>query len=307
MARPGKILVAYDGSPHSKDALRWALYFKRLLGSSIMAVKVFEPFNYSENRDDIDTGGIGPELLASQAEKAHAGDVKMLAEIKHEAANQNAVIETELVTGNAAKGILECAKQYRADMIIAGTRGHGALEELLIGSVTGKLVSLAHVPVMVVKNYRAASSDGLKKILVAYDGSLHSREALNWAMDLAAGSDAQILAVKVFEPLPLTVMYTMPEAGIASRLAEKLLELQDADARLMEGVKEIGRARKMEISTEILHGEAANSILGCAKQRHADVIIAGTRGHGTLEGLLVGSVTRRLVSVSPVPVLVVKD
>ena len=305
MTRPRKILVAYDGSPHSKDALRWAIYFKRLLGSSVRAVKVFEPFGYYESRGDIDSS-IGPTLLR-QAENARACAEKMLEDIKHEAANQNVVIETELAIGNAATGILDRAKQYKADMIIAGTRGRGALEELLVGSVTGKLVSLAHVPVMVVKNCQVASSDGLKKILVAYDGSPQSRDALAWAMDLAVGADAQIFAVKVFEPLPLTVMYTMPEAGIASRLSEKLTEIQEADVKLMEEVKEIGRKQKMDIRTEILHGEAASSILGCAKRHGVDLIVAGTRGHGTLEGLLVGSVTRRLVSVSPVPVLVVKD
>lgn len=307
MKRPGKILVAYDGSPHSQDALRWAIYFKRILNCSIMAVKVFEPLDYSKNRGELDPGGILPELMAAQAEKAYVHDMKMLDEIKHEAANQNVNIETELISGNAAGGILDCAVKSRSDMILAGTRGHGALDELLIGSVTGKLVSLAQVPVMVVKNCHVAASNGLKKILVAFDGSTQSRKALAWAMDLAAGADAQILAVKVFEVLPLTVMYTMPEAGVASRLAEKLLDLQAADEKLLEEVKEIGRSAKMKIETEVLDGETAASILKCAKRHQVDMIVAGTRGHGTLEGLLVGSVARRLVSVSPVPVLVVKD
>lgn len=306
MSSAKKILVAYDGSPHSKDALRWALYFKRLLGSSVTVVKVFEPLGYHENRGDLDIGS-GAELWAKQLEISHAHDLKLLEDIKHEASNQNMVIETDLAVGSAAEGILESAKQHRADLIIAGTRGHGTLEELLIGSVTGKLVSLAHTPVMVVKNCKVASSDGVKRILVAFDGSTQSREALAWAIQLAAGADAQIMAVKVFEPLPLTVMYTMPEAGIASRLAAKLLELQDADEILLEEVKAMGRKEKMEISTELLRGDAASSILECAKKYRADLIVAGTRGHGTLEGLLVGSVTRRLVSVSAIPVLVVKS
>lgn len=306
MTRPGKILVAYDGSPHSEDALRWAIYFKRLLGSSVLALKVFEPFNYHENRGEIDVGGSVAEIVAQRAQSSRAHDVKMLEDIKHEAANQNVAIETELVTGHAGAAILAAAKQHRSDLLIAGTRGHGAVEELLVGSVTGKLVSLSPVPVMVVKNCLLASTGGIKKILVAYDGSEQSKEALAWAIDIACGTDAEVTAVKVFEPLPLTVLYTMPEAGIASRLAEKLVELQDADAKLLEEAKEFAKTKKMEISTKILHGEAAAAILGCAKQQKADLIVAGTVGHGTLEGILVGSVTRRLVSASPIPVLVVK-
>ena len=181
------------------------------------------------------------------------------------------------------------------------------MEELLIGSVTGKLVSLAHVPILVVKNCRVASTGGIKKLLVAYDGSEQSKEALAWAVDISRATGAQIIAAKVFEPLPLSVMYSMPEAGVAVRMAEKLKEIQEADEKVLADLEKYGQSLKVDIVTEHLNGDAANAILGCAKRLHADMIVAGTRGHGILEGLLVGSVTRRLVSVSPIPVLVVKD
>ena len=306
MARPKKVMVAYDGSPHSKDALRWAMYFKRLMGTSVLAVKVFEPFNFHEGHGEVDIGS-APELMAKQAEITYAHNMKMLEDTKQEAANQGVAIETELVAGTAAAGLLDFAKQSHVEMIIAGTRGHGTLEELLIGSVTSKLVSLAHIPVLVVKNCRVASTGGIKKIVVAYDGSPQSKEALAWAIEIGRAAEAQIIAVKVFEPLPLTMMYSMPEAGVAVRMAAKLQEIQQADVKLMEEVKEFGSSQKVDIATEILSGDAPSAILGCAKRLHADLIVAGTRGHGMLEGLLVGSVTRRLVSVSPVPVLVVKD
>jgi len=307
MARPNKVLVAYDGSPHSKDALRWAVYFKRLMGTSVLAVKIFEPFNFSDNCDEVECESAGPELLVRLAGDAYAKDVKLLEDTKRETSNQGVDIDTELVSGNAASGLLETAKQHHADMIIVGSRGHGALEELLVGSVAGKLVSLAHVPVMVVKNCSLAISGGVKNILVAYDGSQQSKEALEWAMDIGRVSEARIVAVKVFEPLPLTMMYSMPEAGVAARMAAKLQEVQEADVKTMQAVKEFGRSNKMDIATEILTGGAASAILGFAEKHHVDLIVAGTRGHGLLEGLLVGSVTRSLVSASPIPVLVVKD
>ena len=305
MARPSKVLVAYDGSPHSKDALRWAMYFKRLLGSSVKAVKIYEPFSYNESR--IDIGNAEQECLVKMAESAYARDVKLLEDAKRETGNQGVAIETELITGNAAAAILDCAKKSRAELIIAGGRGHGAFEEVLVGTVPGRLLGLSHVPVLVVKNCRLASTGGVKKILVAYDGSPHSKEALAWAMDIARAAGGAIIAVKVFEPLPLTMMYTMPEAGVAARMAAKMMEIQEDDAKMMVALQEHVRSQGIEISTEMLNGDAAGAVLACAGRHQADLIIAGTRGHGVLEGLLVGSVTRRLVSVSTIPVLVVKD
>ena len=52
MAKLEKVLVAYDGSLQSKEALQWAIHFSRRTGVSISAAKVFEPvlpeFRYSE-------------------------------------------------------------------------------------------------------------------------------------------------------------------------------------------------------------------------------------------------------------------
>ena len=124
MTRPKKVLVAFDGSPHSKDALRWGMYFARVMGTAVMAVKIFEPFHYSEGHGEIDIGA-ALALLAEQAEHRHALDVKLLEETKREALNQGVTIETELLPGNAASGLLDFAKQHQVEMIIAGTRGHG--------------------------------------------------------------------------------------------------------------------------------------------------------------------------------------
>ena len=59
---------------------------------------------------------------------------------------------TDLLQGNIAATLLEYAKDKRVDIIVAGTKGHGVLGSLLMGSVTRNLVSLAHIPVLVVKD-----------------------------------------------------------------------------------------------------------------------------------------------------------
>ena len=142
----------------------------------------------------------------------------------------------------------------------------------------------------------------LKKILVAYDGSPHSKEALNWAIDLSLLSGAQVVAVKVFEGNQL---YAAAETGGTSFLSA-LEEMRREDQRLMDEVAAVGQNSGVKVTGEILQGNVAGEILSYAKDNDFDLIIAGTKGHGVLEELLMGSVTRSLVSLAHVPVLVVK-
>ena len=143
----------------------------------------------------------------------------------------------------------------------------------------------------------------LKKILVAYDGSPHSKTALNWAIEFSRLSGAEIVAVKVFE---ISVLYAMPEAG-GSSLATVIDRMRREDQRLMGEIIATGHAKGVAVKGKILQGNVAGQILSYAKQNGFDLIVAGTKGHGPLADLLVGSVTQKLVSLSHIPVMVVKD
>ena len=143
----------------------------------------------------------------------------------------------------------------------------------------------------------------IRKILVAYDGSPHSKEALNWAIDLSLMSQAQIMAVKVFEGNQL---FMAAETG-GNRFLEALEEMRREDARLMEEAAAIGESRGVKVTGEILQGNIAAEIIAFATRNHIDLIVTGTKGHGALAELLMGSVTRNLISLAHIPVLVVKD
>ena len=143
----------------------------------------------------------------------------------------------------------------------------------------------------------------MKKILVAYDGSPHSKEALDWAIDLSLLSQAQIVAVKVFEGNQL---FMAAETG-GAKFLETLEEMRCEDRRLMEEAAAIGLSKGVTVTGEILQGNIAAEIIAYANQNNVDMIVTGTKGHGALAELLMGSVTRNLISLAHIPVLVVKD
>lgn len=137
------------------------------------------------------------------------------------------------------------------------------------------------------------------KVIWATDGSEHADRALEFARSLAADSGGQLLAVHCIE-------LTLPGKGPGGRypihaneneLQEKV-KLQVAELS-QDGV----RASLQTARTEV--GGAAHVISDIARDAGADVIVVGTRGRTALTGLLLGSVTQRLLHIAHCPVLAV--
>ena len=86
-----------------------------------------------------------------------------------------------------------------------------------------------------------------------------------------------------------------------------LADEPDVRAKIAEQVERLG-ARGVEVTLVVREGRtgsAAAVIAEIARQEGADVIVAGTRGHGALGGALLGSVTQGLLREAPCPVLVI--
>ena len=143
----------------------------------------------------------------------------------------------------------------------------------------------------------------MRKILVAYDGSPHSKQALNWAIDLSLLSEARVVAVKVFEGS----QFLIASDTTAHKVVETLERLRREDQELLDEAVAIGKSRGVTVTGESLHGNIAEQIISYAREHGIDLILVGTKGHGVLEELLMGSVTRNLISLAHIPVLVVKD
>lgn len=301
MSNPKNILVAYDGSPQSKAALGWALMIAGNLEAELNVVKVFEPLLQSYEVDYYTS-----QKIIAHRNELEQEDRQLLEDAKKFCEGQGKQkVQADLLYGYATPTLLDYAHEKGMDLIVAGTRGHNALDEMLVGSTTNSLVSLSKVPVLVVKEKQAPAA--LKKILVSYDGSGCARAALTAALDLARSTGAAVAAVKVSNPQDLLAIYGMAESGSIQTINRQLAELEEENRKLLAQVKEAAAGKGMEISVEIQSGRnIAATVIQYAQEHHADLIVAGTLGHGLVGGVLLGSVTRSLVSLSEVPVLVVK-
>jgi nucleotide-binding universal stress UspA family protein len=137
----------------------------------------------------------------------------------------------------------------------------------------------------------------LRNILLAFDGSEYSKRALQYAKTLAERFEATLWLVHIFTHTSDLLGYEDYEKFYSKRKAGGQTLLDEA----LQGLSNT----RLDVREELQEGPEAESILNIAKNCQADLIVMGTRGHGTLKGLLVGSVSRKVIHHSSCPVMVV--
>jgi nucleotide-binding universal stress UspA family protein len=134
------------------------------------------------------------------------------------------------------------------------------------------------------------------KIVLALDGSEPSDRVLPVAQEVAAPGSVRIDIVHVREVMPGRA------GGLTVRADENELE-----AKVRDQAKELSAAgydTHLHVEATV-SGGPAQVIATVAGQVQADVIVIGTRGHAPVAGLLLGSVTQRLLHIAPCPVLAI--
>jgi nucleotide-binding universal stress UspA family protein len=137
----GVVVVGVDGSEASKDALRWGMNYARMVGATVRAVTVWRfpvAFLWSPTPDPEMDLEDPARLALKQVVEQVAGDQ---AQVK---------IETEVVEGPPALMLLKAAED--ADLLVVGSRGHGAFAGMLLGSVSEHCVHQASCPVVVIRH-----------------------------------------------------------------------------------------------------------------------------------------------------------
>ena len=138
----------------------------------------------------------------------------------------------------------------------------------------------------------------LNKILVPVDGSDHSMRAAEYAAKLARRLDGQILLLNTHRPFPVTLGEPYFQKAI-NKILEKANTLLDPFRTLLE-------SEQVTFTDRILEGTPGEVIPRVADIEKCDLIVMGSRGHTNLEGLVLGSVTHRVLRSAPCPVLVVR-
>jgi nucleotide-binding universal stress UspA family protein len=135
-----------------------------------------------------------------------------------------------------------------------------------------------------------------RKILVAVDGSRHASAALDVAVDLAPRYSASLCLLHAFPHVSDLLGTPQYEHLLAARsmIGHQLLE--GAQAQVGDSVP---------VEVQLIEGPPAPAILRVAEEDGCDLIVLGSRGHGQLAGLLLGSVSSTVAQRAHCPVLIV--
>ncbi len=137
-----------------------------------------------------------------------------------------------------------------------------------------------------------------KHIIFPTDGSKHSWKAAEYAKSLAKQFGSDILVVYAFPKVPSYLGLEQMEKVAAKHIAEG----EKITSQFVEFFKKEG----IPVDVEIVEGPPAQAIIRIAETRDCSLIVMGARGLGSLEGLLLGSVSQKVLEHSKCPVFIVR-
>ncbi len=284
MGKYRKILVPFDGSVSSKNALKQAIKLSQKEKSWIKVVVVVPAYE-----GDLELVGV------SNIKKVIEGPTeKLLDEARDIADAERATIITNIEHGVPYKRVVDVADTENCDLIVMGRRGLHRIERVMMGSVTSRVIGHTKKDVLVVPRY---ASIGWEKILLATDGSKYSKGAIEHAINFANSYAGELIAVSV-------VNTTEEFFALAPQVVDGMIEKSKG---ILEDVKKKAKASNVKIETAVREGEAFEKIVELAKIRKADVIFMGSHGRTGVQRLLMGSVTEKVIGYTLCPVMVVRS
>jgi nucleotide-binding universal stress UspA family protein len=152
----------------------------------------------------------------------------------------------------------------------------------------------------------------MTKVLVAVDGSEHSKKALTYAIELTKKFKGKITVVNVYSTVvpqtqPIDGLSTPAMSGTSAAMAAKMAE--DAKLRgeqILTETQQFAKEHGILVEKVLREGDAVNEIVAEAKAGNFDLVVVGHRGMSKLKELLLGGVSEGLSHKAPCPVLIVK-
>jgi len=268
---PVGILVGYDGSPGSEEALAWAVREARARGSMLTVCQAWQ------QGSPVPSAADAPDLARPDGERVLAQGIR-----RAQALLGPGEIRPLLTAGSAAAAL--CDHSASAQMVVVGSRGLGGLPGLLLGAVSSQVAMHAVGRVVVVRGRWRGPGHAREPVVVGTEGSPASADAVEFACEEAALRGTWLLAVCAVSDAPGSL-------GGWDQIENHFDDL-------------IGRAEKehpeLAVRRDITESSARTALLTAAHD--AQLLVVGARGLGGVRGMMLGSVSQVLLQHAPCPV-----
>lgn len=202
-------------------------------------------------------------------------------------------VKTKITSGKIVNEIVKEAKLENVSLIVTGRHKRHVVDELFIGSTTDGVVKKSPLPILVVKYHTIRIIEGklteqfcpnlFRKILYATDWSEYAERAKNY--------------------IPFLYNAGAREVGVIHVMEDGSREENDKKLNILkQELEKIG----FKVTSHLIHGKPYKEIINLASEKDSSLILMGSHGKGFIKGILLGSVSQRVLEYSDRSVLIVK-
>lgn len=277
-----RILVPLDGSAVAATALGFATLIP---SHHVRLLRVVQP-------DDVAAGSLEEQMAEARVSLEPAAK---------ELLRHGREVEVAVEMEDPASEILEAAAD--ADLIVMTTRGSGAANRAVFGSVADRVANHSPVPVLLLRGDNQPTTEPLvARVVVPLDGSDLSEAALRPAIDVSCDLGVPLHLVRVVDSDP--VRDTVRGGPMAASATGRATERAVGEAnRYLDARAQVARDRNCVAVTETRTGYPVTELIATLKQ--GDLVVMSSHGRGGFGRWLLGSVADRLIREAPAPVLLV--
>lgn len=288
MTRFRSILVATDFSVNATNAARRAVQLAKQHAARLRIIHVVDSAGFASLRGRF-SHSADRDLTMKLARES-------LWRFKSELASPEVKAELELRSGDIVEELLRASQE--ADLIVVGQRGARTLTDVVRGSTVDRLLRMSRCPVLVVKQ---ATEDSYRRVLVPIDFAPWSEAAIVAAASLAPDGDIQL-----FHAFDSRREEVLRQAHVSEQVIRESLawEASALGTRMRRSVAKLG-LNDRAMSFALALGPAVKATLGQEEAHRADLVVAGQHGRSRIGGLLLGSVSSRLLAQSRCDMLIV--
>jgi nucleotide-binding universal stress UspA family protein len=290
---PRPILVGYDPATRDRAPVRFGLEAARITGAPLVVACVALGDGGRRGTSHVDE-----ELVHD------AGDA--LAEIHAELEGEDVELRCGQLRGtSAAEALHAAALREDAALLVVGSKiqDGGPLDRVVPGTTAQRLLHGAPCAVTLVPPGWAPHG-GVRTIGVGFVDTEEGHEALRAAHGLARRTGASLRVITVVRPRLAWYAETEPHAGVRPHKEYDEVAGEhrvQAEQALQEAVAGLGD--DVPVQAEALLGDDPAEVLAGISE-HLDMLVCGSRGYGPLRAVLLGGVSRRVITEARCPVLV---